>query len=607
MWETAEDILFTRQTVAGDDAAREMGQIFRIQLRRDGEDGFPFLSPLTALSLMAVAPVPAGDHFSFVAGGAGGGQVMTLPVSGEIPDQPTARDQWGVARIILERQPPDPAHGRLAAARVLARETEPTVEGARAGLALATLMEQAGETGSAVEQYDRVARRSVQFPRERALAEIAGLRLKTVQRCNEAVLLQRRQEILAEVERSLKTVADRGGDDARARFQIDMAFLLVGYGGGAADQLSAVARLEAVAALSGAGRPLKAEAAFRRALLLSRLEKGEGAVAALADVALAFDDQEEWADAAITAVVDLISPRDHADIPALSALAERYRTRLPRLAMGAWNRQGDVAYGAGEWTAAKDAYRTVLEKFPVVASATAAARFALAELLYREERYAEAKGLYETEMNEQPEETPLYQLARSAAVRKTVAAGENLYRMGEMAAARSLFLDLIRSDGSSIEAHRGYIKAVAAMGQAGELLALYRKQLASYPEDPVLLYATGLTLTYLPGKGALDEADVLIARAADRLPSSEYPPQTRGYIAEIRETVYGERGGLERSLALYRRAWLLNNPLEQPENRANLNLNIGNSAYLLGSKQPPGNFTPSGWLPASPLTMPIRS
>ncbi len=584
VWETAEDILFTRQTVAGDDAAREMGQIFRIQLRREGEDGFPFLSPLTALSLMAVAPVPAGDHFSFVAGGAGGGQVMTLPVSGEIPDQPTSRDQWGVARIILERQPPDPAHGRLAAARVLARETEPTVEGARAGLALATLMEQARETGSAVEQYDRVARRSVQFPRERALAEIAGLRLKTVQRCNEAVLLQRRQEILAEAERSLKTVADRGGDDARARFQIDMAFLLAGYGGGAADQLSAVARLEAVAALSGAGRPLKAEAAFRRALLLSRLEKGEGAVAALADVALAFDDQEEWADAAITAVVDLISPRDHADIAALSALAERYRTRLPRLAMGAWNRQGDVAYGAGEWTAAKDAYRTVLEKFPVVASATAAARFALAELLYREERYAEAKGLYETEMNEQPEETPLYQLARSAAVRKTVAAGENLYRMGEMAAARSLFLDLIRSDGSSIEAHRGYIKAVAAMGQAGELLALYRKQLASYPEDPVLLYATGLTLTYLPGKGALDEADALIARAADRLPSSEYPPQTRGYIAEIRETVYGERGGLERSLALYRRAWLLNNPLEQPENRANLTLNIGNSAYLLGSK-----------------------
>ncbi len=100
----------------------------------------------------------------------------------------------------------------------------------------------------------------------------------------------------------------------------------------------------------------------------------------------------------------------------------------------------------------------------------------------------------------------------------------------------------------------------------------------------MLLYATGLTLTYLPGKEPLEEADRLIARAADRMPSSEYPPQTRGYLAEIDETVYGERGGLERALALYRRAWLLNRPLEQPENRANLDLNIGNIAYLLGSK-----------------------
>ncbi|MGB9079768.1 MAG: tetratricopeptide repeat protein, partial [Desulfuromonadaceae bacterium] len=241
-------------------------------------------------------------------------------------------------------------------------------------------------------------------------------------------------------------------------------------------------------------------------------------------------------------------------------------------------------YRANEWAKAKDAYRTVLEKFPVIATPTAAARFSLAEVLYREERYGEAKALYETEMIQQPEDTPLYQLARAAYIRKTVAAGESLYRLGEIAAARSTFLDLIRYDGRSVEAHRGYIKSVAAMGQAAELLALYRTMLASYPDDPVLLYATGLTLTYLPGKKSLEEADRLISRSADRMPSSEYPPQTRGYLAEIAETVHGERGGLERALAHYRRAWLLNSPLEQPENRANLDLNIGNIAFLLGSK-----------------------
>ncbi len=585
-WESADTILFTRQSAAGENAAdgQSSGQIYRLHLKRAGDDGFPFASPLTSAALVAVAPLPAGDRFYFVAGLAGGGQVMYLPASGEIPDRPTVAEQWALARILLERQPPDPAHARLASARVLARENSPVLEGALAGLALAGLMEQAGEAVQAEEQYGAVARRYGSFPREAALARIARIRIQSAQRCIDVIQLERRQEILREAEQSMKAVAEGKGADATARYLIDTARLLADYGNGAAGQLAAIGMTEQVAALKDASRPLQAEAALRRAMLLTKLEKGPGALGALVAVATAYGDQEEWAEAAITAVLDQVSPRDHPDQAALSALAERYRTVLPRLAMGAWNRQGDVAYRANEWARAKDAYRTVLEKFPAIPTPTAAARFALAEVLYREERYAEAKALYETEMNLQPEDTPLYQLARAAYIRKTVAAGENLYRIGEIAAARSLFLDLIRYDGRSVEAHRGYIKSVAAMGQAVELLGRYQSMLSSYPDDPVLLYAAGLTLTYLPGKENLEEADRLIARAADRMPSSEYPPQTRGYLAEVAETVYGERGGLERALAQYRRAWLLNRPLEQPENRANLDLNIGNIAYLLGSK-----------------------
>jgi CHAT domain-containing protein len=585
-WETGDTLLFTRQTAGRGDGAfgQESGQIYRLHLTRTGNDGLPFAAPLTSAALMAVAPLPAGDHFYFVAGQAGGGQVMQLPASGEIPDRPTVVEQWELARVLLERQPPDPAHARLAVSRVPAREDVPTREGALAGLALAGLMEQAGEAVQASEQYAAVERRYAGFPQEAALAGIARIRIDAAQRCRDVVLAQRRQEILRMAESAMKTVAEGKGADATARSLIDTARLMAEFGSGAADQLTAVGLAERAEGMKSATRNLRGEAAFRRALLLAKLEQGEGALAALVEVAKNYDDQEEWADAAIGAVLDQVSPRDRADLAALSALAERYRTALPRLAMGAWNRQGDVAYRDNQWARAKDAYRTVLEKFPPVPTPTAAARFALAEVLYREERYAEAKGLYETEMNLQPEDTPLYQLARAAYIRKTVAAGESLYRLGEVAAARSIFLDLIRYDGRSIEAHRGYIKTVAAMGQAQELLALYRSQLQSYPDDPVLLYATGLTLTYLKGKEPLQEADRLISRAADRMPSSEYPPQTRGYLAEVAETVYGERGGLERALAHYRRAWLLNRPLEQPENRANLDLNIGNIAYLLGSK-----------------------
>ncbi len=586
VWEGNDSILFSRQAPAGGDGAagQESGQICRLHLSRPGDNGFPSVFPLTSTGLLTVAPLPAGPLFYFIAGQAGGGQVMSLPASGEIPDRPTVAEQWALARIILERQPPDPAHARLAAARVQAREDVPTREGALAGLALAHLMEQGGETVQAGEQYAALVRRYSSFHREAALANIGRIRLSAAQSCQNTAQHLRCMETLRAAGQEMKAAADGGGADATARYLIDSARLLADFGSGAADRLSAAGLAEQAAATQDAGRPLRGEAALRRALLLAQLEGGEGGRAALVQVAAEYGDQEEWADAAIAAVLDQASPRETPNPAALSKLAERYRTVLPRLAMGAWNRQGDVAYRANEWAKAKDSYRTVLEKFPPLPTPTAAARFALAEVLYREERYAEAKGLYETEMNLQPEDSPLYQLARAAYIRKTVAAGESLYRLGEVAAARSLFLDLIRYDGRSVEAHRGYIKSVAAMGQADKLLGLYRTLLLTYPDDPVLLYGAGLTLTYLPGRERLDEADRLIARSAERMPSSEYPPQTRGYLAEIAETVYGERGGLERALAHYRRAWLLNRPLEQPENRANLDLNIGNISFLLGSK-----------------------
>ena len=584
VWEERGTLLFTRLPPPADGAASggEMGQIVRLLLSRTSDDGLPAVFPLTAGTLAAVAPVPAGERFFFVAGQGSGGQVMSLPASGEIPDRADVASQWELARLLLERQPPDPAHARLACARVAAREESPTREGALAGLALAGLLERAEVTVRAEELYASLARRYAAFPGEAALAEIARIRVRAVRRCDEVVVANRRQEVIREASAEMAAAAQGKGGDASARALIDSARLLADYGAGAADQLAAIALCEKVAPLADVSRPLRAEAALRRALLLSRLEKGEGALAALIQVAQEYGDQEEWAESAIVAILDQVAPKTGDGRLELAALAEKFRTGLPRLSMGAWNRIGDINYRENEWAKAKDAYRTVLERFPVLPTPTAAARFALAEILYREERYAEATALYEKVMTEQPEDAPLYQLARAAYIRKTVAAGENLYRLGEVASARSVFLDLIRYDGRSIEAHRGYIKSVAAQGQAPELLALYRNLLKNYPEDPILLYATGLCASYLPGREALDEADRLIARAAERMPESEYPPQTRGYLAEVTETVHGERGGLERALDLYRRAWLLNRAQEHPENRANLDLNIGNVAFLLG-------------------------
>ncbi|MEI6206613.1 MAG: CHAT domain-containing protein [Desulfuromonadales bacterium] len=579
-WEADGNILFSRFDTGTQGAA---GQIFRAHLNRIDAEGRPQIFPLTAGTQSSIAPIPVKDGFLFIAGQGSGGQLLSLPAAGEIPEKESVAAQWELARLIIDRQPPDPPHARLAALRVLAREDTPTREGALAGIALGELLENGGDPVRAAAAYEAVVRKSGAFPGEAALAGIARIRVQTAERCAAEQDSVARISLL-DAARAAMSMAARGkGGDVTARALIDAARLLTSHGSGAGDQLAAIGLLEQARGVPEVARPLLAEAAFRRAALLARIEMGEGALTALVAVVRDYGDQEAWAEAAIAAILDQIAPGGGGEQTGYAALAERYRAELPRLAMGAWNRIGDLAYRANEWARAKDAYRTVLEKFSPLPAPTAAARFALAELLYREERYAEAIALYEKEMAGRAEDAPLYHLARAAYIRKTLAAGETLYRSGEVAAARALFLDLIRYDGRSPEAHRGYIKSVAAQGQAEELLALYSKLLAGYPDDPVLLYAAGLTETYLPGRDRLAVADRRIARAAERMPESEYPPQTRGYIAEVLETVHGERGGLERAMQFYRRAWLLNRGRENPGNRANLDLNIGNTAFLLGS------------------------
>ncbi|HWR04767.1 MAG TPA: CHAT domain-containing protein, partial [Humidesulfovibrio sp.] len=211
-----------------------------------------------------------------------------------------------------------------------------------------------------------------------------------------------------------------------------------------------------------------------------------------------------------------------------------------------------------------------------------AARLALAEILYREERFHQALDLYETEMAARPFEDRLYRLAKAAHLRKSVAAGDYLLRIGEVPSARAIFAGLLRDDPDFVPAHRGMIRASNALKTIPATLAEYRAKLAAKPGDATLLYATGLTLTYLDGKGPLVEARGLISQAIQKNGQVEYFHQTLGYVDEVLETVHKERGRLEQALDSYQRARFLNAREQNPENAANLDLNIGNIHFLLG-------------------------
>jgi CHAT domain-containing protein/tetratricopeptide (TPR) repeat protein len=580
VWEGANTILFTR---IAEKTGR--GEIVRLQLNRRDSAGHPRLFPLTVPALGALAPLPVGEKIYFVGAQPGGGQLLTLPAGGEIPRLENPAAQWQLVQQLRLRRPIDLPHLRLAAFQVLAQEEDASREGAQASLILIDLLEEEGEERAALNLAEEVSQRYSAVMPESQLAALAGLRLEAQLRYRHATAGEAGQRILSAAVVALDARAAGGSAELRARALIDGGRLLSDFSSRGTDRLAALERFERAAALPDLNRSLQAEAHFRRALLLTQLAGGAGGEAALIAVVQNFPEEELWAERAVSVILERRTPgagEIQEQSRQLAALAERYRQELPRLAMGAWNRIGDLAYAAEEWSRARDAYRTVLDSFPPLLTPTAAARFALAELLFREERYGEAAALYEVQMGEVPEETPIYQLARAAYVRKRLAAGESLFRRGEVATARATFLDLIRYEGRSLPAHRGYIKSVAAQGQAEELLLLYRKLLQQYPDDAILFYGAGLCETYLPGRDHLRNARKVLQRAFERLPASPYPAQTLGYLAEVEETVYGEVGGLERALGLYRRAALLNRDEIDPDNRANLELNLGNVAFLLG-------------------------
>ncbi len=171
-------------------------------------------------------------------------------------------------------------------------------------------------------------------------------------------------------------------------------------------------------------------------------------------------------------------------IDQLIRIAEENQDKAPLLAIGALNRAGDFYFAEDRWSPAKDVYRRVLDEFPASETQTAAARFSLAEILFREERFREALKLYEKEISFRPAEDKIRRLARQGYIRKSVAAGEYLYRLGEVYTAQNRFSELIDYDASIVEAHRGYIKCAASLNLMEKTLKNYR-QCVHYPEQMI--------------------------------------------------------------------------------------------------------------------------
>ena len=551
-----------------------------------------------------IEPLMAAGRLYYIAarnsGGNGPANVWSLPPDGEIPAK-NAGELLALAETLASQIPVD-RHLTILALQSAARAAENSGSAADKTIEAKALLD-AGRQFEALELADAAlhsfqAAAALQVQPESGLASVRALLLGVAAQRKQALNDKGRQQALQTGLKSLAAMAANPGDSrVQAQARLEQARLLLTDSGDSKALGEAIRILDAQLAVPLTAKEQAAEALFLKAETFGRIGQVQAVLPLYARVIREYPDSGPWADLAVSRLLDRTveaagaKPEDRAQ--ALLMLSGQHRTDLPKLSLGALNRLGDVYYAADEWSKAKDAYRQALDgaqalqkDTPQVATQAAmqigAARLALAEILYREERFHQALDLYETEMASRPFEDRLYRLAKAAHLRKSTAAGDYLLRIGEVPSARAIFAGLLRDDPDFVPAHRGMIRASEALKTIPATLADYRARLKARPGDATLLYATGLTLTYEKGKAPLLEARELIRRAIQKNGQVEYFHQTLGYIDEVLETVHGERGRLEAALESYQRARFLNIREQNPENAANLDLNIGNIHFLLG-------------------------
>ena len=330
-------------------------------------------------------------------------------------------------------------------------------------------------------------------------------------------------------------------------------------------------------------RYLSANAAFSKSQIYSLVGDRERLVKSFVQVVKDYYDVDLWTKNAVNEILDLYEkqPTLEKKVSSLQTLTVKYKD-LPRLAAAIQNRIGELNYNSSENLLAKEAYKKTIAQFTEAESEVFDARVALARIYSEEENFEKSLALYKEVAPGSDLLTDYQQKARDGWIQKMVEKGSWETRVGEVKLALKTFLKLIEFSPETVAAHRGYLQAAAALKKTDQSIQFYKDRLKENKDSAVDHYALGLAYTYLSPPD-LKNAEKSITQALAIDSQQVFFHQTLGYVFEQKERLQMGDENLERAIAEYQMALSLNDETGDPENEANLTLNLGNGHYLLSN------------------------
>jgi CHAT domain-containing protein/Tol biopolymer transport system component/Tfp pilus assembly protein PilF/TPR repeat protein len=564
-------------------SAEDNSIICRLDTSR--QDAIPY--PLTLLNYSSFMPFVSKQNLYFLSNIGGISNCWSLPIDGYIPSLKTPDKQLNFAETIANRIPYDHYSTLLSYYKLIDMPGSNNDLSAKAAYEVGNLYSQLEMAKSAESIYQFISRQYANSMPYSYLAKIKYTVLLFERGFSTSTLQQEKNKLMDDTLQELTKISEEHPGNISNEAFIEKANILLHYSEELSDLREAMTWLDNIISDPHAGNDQKAHALYIKGQILHKTSSPGQASRVFEQIIIFYPAENIWVDQAVETVLtiylsDQISDDLTENVKQLQIIARDNKTKAPPLAMGALNRIGDLYFNNDNLDEAKSAYEYVIEEYPDLTTQTAAARLSLAEILFTEEQFRKAINLYETELGLRDSSDKIYQLARQGYIKKNIAAGEFQFQLGEIPSARSMFKELIDYDERIIEAHRGYIKCAYISGDIERILKYYNDKLVLSPRNPLWMYCTALSLTYINNLDSTQKARKLLEKAVRLDGSVEYYHQTLGYVYEVLETVYGKKRQLEVALESYQKAYFLNDRVSNPINTINLELNLGNIYYLLG-------------------------